>query len=311
MSDDSENRPHFDLDFRPAHGERVPVAPNVERITVNNPGPFTFHGTNSYIVGDRSVAVIDPGPEDDAHFSALMAALAGREVTHILVSHTHRDHAPLARRLKAETGALIVAEGPHRASRELHAGETNPFAESSDTGFSPDRAIRHGERVEGDGWAMTALLTPGHTANHAAFALDGPEGILFSADHVMAWATTIVAPPDGSMADYMASLDMLLLRDDRLYFPGHGGPVRQPSAFLRGLRTHRRMRERAVRERIRAGDRKIPDMVRAIYRDTDPRLHGAAALSVLAHLEDLVARGDVVTEGPPALGGLYFPAAGG
>ncbi|MDR6756104.1 glyoxylase-like metal-dependent hydrolase (beta-lactamase superfamily II) [Mycoplana sp. BE70] len=298
--------PAFNLEFQSAYGEAVPVADHVQRITVNNPSPFTFHGTNSYIVGDRSVAVIDPGPDDEAHFQALMKALKGREVTHIAVSHTHRDHSPLARRLKAETGALIVAEGPHRAARPLHAGETNPFAESSDTDFLPDLALSHGERVTGDGWSLTALLTPGHTANHAAFAL-GDTGILFSADHVMAWATSIVAPPDGAMADYMASLEMLLERDDRLYLPGHGGPVLEPAAFLRGLRTHRKMRERAVKERIRKGDRLIADMVKAIYKDTDPRLHGAAALSVLAHLEDLVERGEVVTEGPPSLNGTYLP----
>ncbi|HVK92428.1 MAG TPA: MBL fold metallo-hydrolase [Mycoplana sp.] len=296
----------FDLAFQPAHGVAVPVAAQVQRLTVNNPGPFTFHGTNSYIVGDRSVAVIDPGPDDEAHFKALMTALKGREVTHIAVSHTHRDHSPLARRLKAETGAVIVAEGPHRAARPLYAGETNPFAESSDVDFAPDIALAHGERIEGDGWSLTALLTPGHTANHAAFALDGT-GILFSADHVMAWATTIVAPPDGAMADYMASLEMLLARDDRLYLPGHGGPVAEPASFLRGLRTHRKMRERAVKERIRKGDRLIPDMVQAIYKATDPRLHGAAALSVLAHLEDLVERGEIVTDGPPALNGVYLP----
>lgn len=298
--------PQFNLDFQPAHGEAVPVANHVQRITVNNPGPFTFHGTNSYIVGDRSVAVIDPGPEDEAHFQALMMALKGREVTHIAVSHTHRDHSPLARRLKAETGALVVAEGPHRAARPLHEGETNPFAESSDTEFVPDIALGHGDSVNGDGWSLTALLTPGHTTNHAAFALEGT-GILFSADHVMAWATTIVAPPDGSMADYMASLETLLKRDDRLYLPGHGGPVVEPSSFLRGLRAHRKMRERAVRERIAKGDRKISDMVKAIYKDTDPRLHGAAALSVLAHLEDLVERGQIITEGPPSLHGIYLP----
>ncbi len=302
-----EQVPAFDLAFQPAHGDAVPVADRVQRITVNNPGPFTFHGTNSYIVGDRSVAVIDPGPEDEAHFRALMAALKGREVTHIAVSHTHRDHSPLARRLKAETGAVIVAEGPHRSSRPLHAGETNPFSESSDTAFVPDVALSHGARIDGDGWSLTALLTPGHTANHAAFALDGT-GILFSADHVMAWATTIVAPPDGSMAEYMASLDMLMQRDDRLYLPGHGGPVGDPAAFLRGLKIHRKMREYAVKERIRKGDRQIADMVKVIYKDTDPRLHGAAALSVLAHLEDLVERGEVVTDGPPLLKGIYLPA---
>jgi len=239
----------------------------------------------------------------------LMAALAGREVTHIFVSHTHRDHSPLARRLKEATGALTVGEGPHRAARPLHEEEINPFAESSDGDFRPDIALADGESVSGDGWRLTAILTPGHTANHAVFALDN-KGIVFSADHVMAWSTTIVAPPDGSMTDYMASLERLLARDDRIFFPGHGGPVKDPSSFIRALRTHRRMRERAILQRIKAGDRSIPDMVKVIYRDTDRRLHGAAALSVLAHLEDLVERGEVLTDGPPRLMGRYFPAGG-
>jgi len=299
--------PEFDLVFALAHGEAVPVATRVQRITVNNPGPFTFHGTNTYIVGDRSVCVIDPGPDDDAHFASLMAALEGREVTHIAVSHTHKDHAPLSRRLQKATGAVIVGEGPYRASRPLHEGEANPFSESSDLDFKPDLVLVDGSVIEGDGWSLTGLFTPGHTANHMAFALND-SGIVFSADHVMAWATSIVAPPDGSMAEYMASLDRLLERDDTLYFPGHGGPVRNPPAFLRGLRTHRKMRERAILERIRNGDRLIPDMVKAIYRDTDPRLHGAAALSVLAHLEDLVEQGRVLTEGPARLAGSYRPA---
>jgi len=298
--------PPFDLGFEPAYGRAVPIAEGVERLTVNNPGPFTFHGTNSYIVGGHSVVVIDPGPEDEAHFQALMTAIEGRTVSHIAVSHTHKDHSPLSRRLKAATGALIVAEGPHRAARPLHDGEVNPFGESSDMDFSPDITLGEGDKVEGDGWTLSTLLTPGHTANHAAFALDNT-GIVFSADHVMAWATSIVAPPDGSMQDYMASLDRLLERDDRIYFPGHGGPVKDPPAFLRGLRTHRRMRERAVLERIRSGDRAIADMVKAIYRDTDPRLHGAAALSVLAHLEDLVDKGLVTTDGPARLAGIYHP----
>ncbi len=308
MADDDDTRePDFDLAFQPAYGEAVPVAPDVVRVTVNNPSPFTFHGTNSYIVGRSSVAVIDPGPEDEAHFRALMAAIGGRQVSHILVSHTHRDHSPLADRLKAETGALIVAEGPHRPARALHSGEVNRFAESADTGFVPDIAIGDGEKIDGDGWSITGIHTPGHTANHTAFALDAT-GVLFSADHVMAWATTIVAPPDGSMADFMGSLDKLLLREDTLMLPGHGGPIREPRGFLRGLRTHRRMRERAVLERIKAGDRLIADMVRAIYTRTEPRLHGAAALSVLAHLEDLVEKGRVTTDGPPSLFGAYFPA---
>lgn len=297
----------FDRDFAPAYGEAVPVGAGVYRMTVNNPSPFTFHGTNSYIVGNETLAVIDPGPDDPCHFEALMTAIGTRPVSHIFISHTHRDHSPLAARLKQATGALTVAEGVHRPARPLHAGEVNPFAESADTGFVPDIVIADGETIQGDGWALTGVHTPGHTANHCAFALEGT-GILFSADHVMAWATTIVAPPDGSMADFMASLEVLIARDDRIFFPGHGGPVTGPRAFLRGLRTHRRMRERAVMERIRAGDRLIADMVKVIYARTDPRLHGAAGLSVLAHLEDLIEKGQVLTDGAPSITGTYHPA---
>lgn len=296
----------FDNSFAPDHGNAVDVAPNVQRITVNNPGPFTFHGTNSYLVGRDTLAIIDPGPEDEAHYAALLRAVAGRPVSHIFVSHTHRDHSPLAARLKEALGATVVAEGAHRSARPLHLGEINALDASADTDFRPDIAIADGAVIEGDGWALRAIHTPGHTANHAAFALEGT-GVLFSADHIMAWATTIVAPPDGAMADYMASLEKLLERDDHIYLPGHGGPVKNPKTFIRGLRTHRRMRERAVLERIHKGDRTIPDMVKAIYRDTDPRLHGAAGLSVFAHLEDLVARGVVTTDGAPALDGIFMP----
>ena len=300
--------PAFDLAFEPAYGQAVPVVSGVERVTVNNPGPFTFFGTNSYIVGSSSVAVIDPGPEDEAHYQALMAALGGRAVTHIVVSHTHRDHSPLARRLQAATGAVTVGQGPHRPARPLREGEINPFSESSDLSFVPDIAIGDGETISGDGWALSAVLTPGHTANHAAFALDGRD-ILFSGDHVMAWSTSIVAPPDGSMADYMESLERLIARDDRLLLPGHGGPVTQPATFLRALKAHRLRREQAVLARVQAGDRQIAEMVKVIYRDTDPKLHGAAALSVLAHIEDLLERGEIAADGPPTLAALYRPAA--
>ncbi|GGB08522.1 MBL fold metallo-hydrolase [Brucella endophytica] len=295
----------FDNSFIPQYGHAVDVAPGVKRLTVNNPGPFTFHGTNSYIVGRETLAVIDPGPEDEAHLAALLKAIAGRPVSHIFVSHTHRDHSPLAARLKQATGGTIAAEGPHRPARPLHVGEVNALDASADTEFAPDIRLADGEVIDGDGWTLRGIHTPGHTANHMALALEGT-GIVFSADHVMAWATTIVAPPDGAMADYMASLDRLLERDDEIYLPGHGGPVTNPQAFLHGLRTHRRMRERAILERVRSGDRTIPDMVKAIYRDTDPRLHGAAGLSVLAHLEDLVARGLVATQGVVALDGVFW-----
>jgi glyoxylase-like metal-dependent hydrolase (beta-lactamase superfamily II) len=297
----------FDTEFEPAHGKPVEVAPGILRITAPNPSPFTFHGTNSYIVGTHELAVIDPGPGSMEHLDALLAAIGRRRVSHIFVSHTHVDHSPLAATLQRRTGAIICAEGPHRAARPLHLGEINPLDASADMGFEPDYRLRDGEVVHGEGWALRAIHTPGHTANHCVFALEGT-GIVFSADHVMAWATSIVAPPDGSMADYMASLDKMLARKDELYLPGHGGPLKNPRAFLRGLKTHRRMRERAILERLAAGDRTIPEMVRAIYRDTDPRLHGAAGLSVLAHLEDLVARGLVACDGEPGLGAHYRPA---
>lgn len=296
----------FDTAFEPAYGEAVPVAPGVARLTVNNPSAFTFHGTNSYIVGTDTLAVIDPGPENEAHLRALLAAIRGRPVSHILVSHTHADHSPLAARLAAETGAPVLAEGPHRPARPLRIGEVNPLDASGDVAFAPDVLLKDGEVVAGDGWALRAVFTPGHTANHLAFALEGT-GILFSADHVMAWSTSIVAPPDGAMADYMASLDALLERDDRAYLPGHGGPVKQPAAFVRGLKAHRKMRERAIIERLRSGDRTVAEMVAAIYRDVDPRLHGAAGLSVLAHLEDLVGRGIVAVEDEPSIDAVYVP----
>lgn len=298
----------FDTSFDPAYGRAVAVAPDVLRVTARNPSPFTFHGTNSYLVGRDTLAVIDPGPEDDAHLETLLTAIAGRPVSHIFVSHTHRDHSPLAARLKELTGAPTLAEGPHRPARPLRIGEVNPLDASADLAFVPDVVLADNALTQGDGWAIRAVLTPGHTANHAVFALEGA-GTLFSADQVMAWSTSIVAPPDGAMADYMSSLDKLLAREDRMLLPGHGGPVTAPGRFMRGLKTHRKMRERAILERIRAGDRTITEMVAAIYRDTDPRLHGAAGLSVLAHLEDLVARGLVTTEGDAAIDGLFSPAA--
>ena len=297
----------FDTAFDPSHGVAVDVSPGVRRLTADNPGPFTFHGTNTYIVGADTLAVIDPGPDDDRHFDALKAAIGGRPVSHVFVSHTHRDHSPLAARLQAETGATIAAEGRHRPAREPAVGETNPLDASADKDFAPDMNLSDGMTISGDGWAIAAIETPGHTANHLSFALEGT-GILFSADHVMSWATSIVAPPDGAMADYMRSLDKLLGRDDRLYLPGHGGRLPRPAQFVRGLKTHRKMRERAILERIGAGDRTISQMVRSIYKDADPRLFGAAGLSVLAHLEDLAARGIVSSEGPPALDGVFNPA---
>ncbi len=285
----------FVTDFKPQYGKAVDVASGVQRLTVNNPGPFTFHGTNSYIIGKDTVAVLDPGPDNEDHLNALKAAIGNRKVSHILVSHTHADHSPLAARLQQITGAKTYAEGPHRAARELRTGEINPLDASADTAFNPDVVLSDGELIEGDGWTIEAIHTPGHTANHTVFALAG-KSILFSADHVMGWATSIVAPPDGAMADYMASLERLAARDDGLFLPGHGAAIENPKPFLRGLKAHRLMRERAIVARIEAGDRNIRKIVSSIYTDIDPRLHGAAALSVLAHIEDLACRGVIAAE---------------
>ncbi|MBB4303881.1 glyoxylase-like metal-dependent hydrolase (beta-lactamase superfamily II) [Rhodobium orientis] len=294
----------FVTDFEPRHGEPVRLTPLVARVTAANSGPFTFHGTNSYIVGDRTVMVVDPGPDDPAHVEALIAAIGKRPVSHILVTHTHRDHSPASRALKAATGAPIVAEGPHRPARPLHIGEINPLDASGDTDFMPDIFATDGMRIAGEDATIEVVTTPGHTDNHACFAL-AEEDLLFSGDHVMAWSTSIVAPPDGAMVDYMASLDKLIARHDRRLLPGHGAAVDDPQTFLAGLIAHRRGRERAVIARLVAGDETIPVMVETIYADVDRRLYGAAGLSLLAHLEDLVARGIVVTDGAPGIDNRY------
>ena len=296
----------FARDFDPAYGHAVPIGDQVRRMTVPNGGPFTFHGTNSYIVGHGDVAVIDPGPDDPAHIEAILRATEGERIRHIIITHTHRDHSPGAARLKARTGATLLGEGPHRLSRPLATGELNMLDASGDMDFVPDHALVHDERIDGGNWALTAIATPGHAANHLAYALEGTP-LLFSGDHVMKWATTIVAPPDGAMADYMASLDRLAERPETIYLPGHGGPVEDAPAFVRGLKAHRRMREAAIVDRIGRGDRTIADIVAAIYRDTPRALHGAAALSVFAHLEDLVARERLRAPEGVTLHGIFEP----
>lgn len=281
------------------------VGKNVVRLTAPNAGPFTFHGTNTYLVGSSRLAIIDPGPALPQHFEALMAAIAGRPVSHVFLTHAHRDHCGLLEQLVERTGAKTVAEGPHRAARALRENETNLFEASADLTFIPDIRAADGEVIAGADWEIECVLTPGHTANHAAFALKGAR-LLFSGDHVMAWATSFVAPPDGSMADYMASLDKLLSRNERTYLPGHGGGVQAPKSYVRALKTHRKMRERAVLQRIRQGDRLIGDIVAAIYRNSDARLHTAAGYSVLAHLEDLESRGLVRAENAVTINAAYF-----
>jgi glyoxylase-like metal-dependent hydrolase (beta-lactamase superfamily II) len=218
------------------------------------------------------------------------------------------DHSPLAAPLKDKPGASIYAEGPHRNSRELHMGEINSLDAAADRDFKADVTLKHGDMIEGKDWALETILTPGHTQNHACFAISDTN-MLFSGDHVMSWATSIVAPPDGSMADYMNSLSVMMERSETIYFPGHGGRLEKAPEFVRALRAHRKMRETAVLSRIRAGDKTIPQIVKVIYKETDPRLHGAAGLSVFAHIEDLVIQKKVHCDGPPALDSIYTAVA--
>ena len=299
----------FDKTFDLTPGRVDNAAPGIRRLLANNPSPFTYKGTVSYIVGKDRVAVIDPGPDDDAHVAALLDALRGETVTHIFVTHTHRDHSPAARRLKAITGATVFAEGPHRAARALHIGEAPRLDSGGDTDFMPDVQLADGEVIAGDGWTLEAVTTPGHTANHMAFALR-ERGILFSGDHVMAWSTPIVAPPDGAMGDYMASLHKLARRVETTYFPGHGGAVKDAPRFVAHYIRHREAREAAIVRQLAHGPSDIPGLVRAIYVGLDPRLLGAAGLSVLAHLEELAARKAVISDGAPSIAGRYRLAAG-
>ncbi len=300
MSDDIP----FDRTFDLPPGQVEEVRPGVRRLLADNPGPFTFKGTVTYIVGRGQVAIIDPGPTDERHIAALLDAVRNETVTHIFVTHTHRDHSPATGAIKAATGATVLAEGPHRASRPLHTGEVNRLEASGDTDFRPDVALVDGAIVAGPGWTFEAVATPGHTANHMAFAYKEAE-LLFSGDHVMAWSTSIVAPPDGAMSDYMTSLHKLAARSEETYLPGHGGAVHDARRFVQRYIKHREIREAAVLRRLAEGATDIPTLVRGIYIGIDPRLTGAAGLSLLAHLEDLVARGIVVTEGPPSLVGTY------
>ena len=300
MSEDISFNRALDL----APGVVDDVAPGVRRILADNPGPFTFKGTLSYIIGRGNVAIIDPGPLDLRHTAALLDAVRGETVTHIIITHTHRDHSPGAAPLKTATGAPTFGEGRHRPSRPLFTGETKRLDAGGDVDFVPDHRLAGGDVIAGDGWALEAIATPGHTANHMAFALKGAD-ILFSGDHVMGWSTSIVAPPDGSMSDYMASLDRLAARLETVYLPGHGDMIRDAPDFVTRYIAHRRGREASILHRLGKGETDIPSLVRAIYIGLNPALEGAAALSTLAHLEDLTARGLVATDGAPSISSRY------
>ena len=299
----SEDIP-FNRTLALAPGQIEEVAPGVRRLLCDNPSPFTFKGTMSYIVGRGHVAIIDPGPDDARHIDALLGAVRNETVTHIVVTHTHRDHSPGAARVQAATGARTFGEGPHRAARPLHVGEAPRLDASNDTDFRPDHRLADGDVVSGQGIALEAITTPGHTANHMAFALR-EQNLVFSGDHVMGWSTSIVAPPDGAMSDYMASLDRLAARPETVYLAGHGDVIRDAPDLVARYIAHRRGREASILHHLGNGEADIPSLVRAIYVGLDPRLMGAAGLSTLAHLEDLTARGLVATDGAPSIAGRY------
>jgi glyoxylase-like metal-dependent hydrolase (beta-lactamase superfamily II) len=266
------------------------LGPKLRRLLAPNPSPFTYTGTQTYILGAGEVAVIDPGPDEASHIAALLSAIGNERVEAIVCTHTHRDHSPASRALQAATGAPIVGCAP------LAIEDEGPRAdESFDPDYRPDRVLADGETVTGEGWALEAVATPGHTSNHLCFAWRG-EGALFSGDHVMGWSTSVVAPPDGDMAAYRASLEKLLDRPERVYYPTHGPAIEDAHAHVRRLIAHRRERERQVLAKLAAGEGRIPAIVADLYREIDPRLHPAAERSVLAHLIDLRDRG-VVAEG--------------
>jgi glyoxylase-like metal-dependent hydrolase (beta-lactamase superfamily II) len=267
------------------------VSPMVRRLVAPNASPFTFNGTCTYIVGEGRVAIVDPGPDDDSHLSALLAAVDGERVETILITHTHRDHSPGARKLRAATGARMVGAAPFMPRGDGSAG----LDSAHDRDYSPDAILTDGERWQGAGYTIEAVATPGHCSNHLCFALL-EEDALFSGDHVMAWSTSVVAPPDGSMRAYMASLDKLRGRGETIYWPGHGGPVGEPQRYLRALIHHRRQREASILSALADGPQTIPALVAKVYVGLNPSLAQAAGLSTLAHLEDLSERRLVVAE---------------
>jgi glyoxylase-like metal-dependent hydrolase (beta-lactamase superfamily II) len=291
MADDESESYPFVAAREPPPRAPTRVSPMVRRLVAPNASPFTFNGTCTYILGQGQVAIVDPGPDDDAHLSALLAAIDGERVETILITHTHRDHSPGARKLRAATGARVIGAAPFTPRGDGSTG----LDSSHDRDYSPDAILADGERWQGAGYTMEAVATPGHCSNHLCFALL-EENALFSGDHVMAWSTSVVAPPDGSMRAYMDSLDKLRGRGETIYWPGHGGPVVEPQRYLRALIHHRRQREASILNALGGASQTIPALVAKVYVGLNPSLTRAAGLSTLAHLEDLSERGMVVAE---------------
>jgi glyoxylase-like metal-dependent hydrolase (beta-lactamase superfamily II) len=285
----------IDIDY----GRCDQVSPLIRRVTAKNPGPFTFLGTGTYIVGRGEVAVIDPGPDLPEHLEAILAAVEGERVSHILITHHHLDHSPLARPLAAATGARVWGRAV-----ETPVVEDTVTLEAGFDHFAPDIPVADGEVIEGAGWTMEAIPTPGHTSNHICYALS-EENALFTGDHIMGWSTTVIVPPDGDMGDYLRSLERVRARGFTTLWPTHGPPVTDPAPFIDAYIAHRRDRERQILARLAAGDTRIKAMVPTIYAGVDPRLFAPAAHSVLAQVIELVKTGRVVTDGAPGLESEY------
>ena len=284
------------------YGRCDQVSPLIRRVVANNPGPFTFKGTGTYIVGRGEVAVIDPGPDDAAHLAAILAAVAGERVTHILITHHHSDHSPLAAPLKAATGATIYgcAVAGHQAE---DAGEVKMEA-GHDLDFRPDVSLCGGGEVSGPGWTMEAIPTPGHTSNHLGYALK-EENALFSGDHIMGWSTTVITPPDGDMGDYLESLQRIRDRSFTTLWPTHGPPIREVTPFIDAYAEHRQERIDQILTALKAGPGRIKDLVPRLYADVDQRLWPAAARSMLAAIVYLARQGQIVTDGEPGPESAY------
>ena len=290
----------FVRDIKFGYGQVDQVTPLIRRVVANNPGPFTFTGTGTYIIGRGEVVVIDPGPAMGEHLTAILAATAGETVTTIVTTHTHLDHSPLSRALAEKTGAVIYG----RASPEL--GHASVRVEEDDDGlFRPDVAIADGQRLEGPGWTLEAIATPGHASNHVCYALS-EENALFSGDHIMGWSTTVISQPDGDMTDYYASLDKVAARGFATLWPTHGPPITEPAPFIAAYKAHRLDRERQILEQIAAGHSQIKAMIPVMYAAVDPRLHPAAAGSVFSHLIHMVRQGVVSCDtGAPQMDSHY------
>jgi glyoxylase-like metal-dependent hydrolase (beta-lactamase superfamily II) len=280
----------FVKDIDVEYGRIDQVSPLVRRVIANNPGAFTYTGTGVYIIGQGTVAVIDPGPLQDDHFQALKRALHGETISHVVVTHSHMDHSPLAHPLAEWAGCKVYAKGPAIPSESevrMEAGD--------DLSFRPDETIEDGWTATGPGWTLEAIETPGHTSNHVCYALH-EENALFSGDHVMGWSTTVISPPDGDMGDYIASLEKVRDRGFATIWPTHGPPITDnPTAFIQAYIDHRKAREAAIIARLAAGDETIPAMVTTIYAGVDVKLHPAACHSVLGHMVQLVKDGRVTT----------------